>query len=98
MWNLPNILTLSRIPLMFVIVGLMYVGFAGAATIAFWLFIAAAISDWLDGSIARKRGIVSNFGKFMDALTDKILVIGLLVAFVEQDVLPLPYVLVTLCR
>ncbi|MBC8011392.1 MAG: CDP-diacylglycerol--glycerol-3-phosphate 3-phosphatidyltransferase [Burkholderiales bacterium] len=98
MWNLPNILTLSRIPLMFVIVALMYVGWAGAATLAFWLFIAAAISDWLDGAIARKRGIVSNFGKFMDALTDKILVIGLMVAFVEQDSLPLPYVLVTLCR
>lgn len=98
MWNLPNILTLSRIPLMFLIVGLMYADLAGAATLAFWLFIAAAISDWLDGAIARNRGIVSNFGKFMDALTDKILVIGLMVAFVEQDTLPLPYVLVTLCR
>lgn len=98
MWNLPNILTLSRIPLMFVIVGLMYVSWAGAATLAFWLFIAAAVSDWLDGSIARKRGIVSNFGKFMDALTDKVLVIGLMVAFVEQQVIPLPWVLITLCR
>lgn len=98
MWNLPNILTLSRVPLMFVIVGLMYVGWSGAATLAFWLFIAAAISDWLDGAIARKRGIVSNFGKFMDALTDKILVIGLMVAFVEQQVIPLPWVLITLCR
>jgi CDP-diacylglycerol--glycerol-3-phosphate 3-phosphatidyltransferase len=98
MWNLPNILTLSRIPLMFLIVGLMYMGWTGAATLAFWLFIAAAISDWLDGSIARRRGIVSNFGKFMDALTDKILVIGLMVAFVEQGTLPVPFVLVTLCR
>jgi CDP-diacylglycerol---glycerol-3-phosphate 3-phosphatidyltransferase len=98
MWNLPNILTLSRIPLMFVIVALMYVDWTGASTLAFWLFIAAAISDWLDGAIARRRGIVSNFGKFMDALTDKILVIGLMVAFVEQESLPLPYVLVTLCR
>lgn len=98
MWNLPNILTLSRIPLMFLIVGLMYVSWTGAATLAFWLFIAAAISDWLDGAIARKRGIVSNFGKFMDALTDKILVIGLMVAFVEQGSLPLAFVLVTLCR
>lgn len=98
MWNLPNILTLSRIPLMFLIVGLMYVGWTGAATLAFWLFIGAAISDWLDGAIARKRGIVSNFGKFMDALTDKVLVIGLMVAFVEQQVIPLPWVLITLCR
>ncbi len=98
MWNLPNLLTLSRIPLTFLIVGLMYLDFSGAASLAFWLFIAAAISDWLDGSIARRRGIVSNFGKFMDALTDKILVIGLMVAFVEQQVIPLPWVLITLCR
>ena len=98
MWNLPNILTLSRIPLMFVIVGLMYLDQTGAATLAFWLFIAAAISDWLDGAIARRRGLISNFGKFMDALTDKILVIGLMVAFVEQGTLPVPFVLVTLCR
>lgn len=98
MWNLPNILTLSRIPLMFVIVGLMYADWTGAATLAFWLFIAAAISDWLDGAIARRRGIVSNFGKFMDALTDKVLVIGLMVAFVHQQVIPLPWVLITLCR
>ncbi len=98
MWNLPNILTLSRIPLMFLIVGLMYVSWTGAATLAFWLFIAAAISDWLDGAIARKRGIVSNFGKFMDALTDKILVLGLMVAFVPVEEMLLPFVLVTLCR
>lgn len=98
MWNLPNILTLSRIPLMFLIVGLMYVSWIGAASLAFWLFIAAAISDWLDGAIARKRGIVSNFGKFMDALTDKILVLGLMVALVPVERVLLPFVLITLCR
>ena len=104
MWNLPNILTLSRIPMMFVIVGLMYAdrafaGWTGAATGAFGLFIAAAISDWLDGAIARRRGTVSNFGKFMDALTDKILVIGILVALVRHDEdLPITFVLLTIGR
>ena len=104
MWNLPNILTLSRIPLMFVIVGLMWVdhevaGWTGAATLAFWLFIGAAITDWLDGAIARKRGIVSNFGKFMDALTDKVLVLGIMVALVRHDEdLPVTFVLLTLGR
>jgi len=98
MWTLPNILTLSRIPLMFLIVWLTYQIWCGAATLAFVAFIAAALSDWLDGAIARKRGVVSNFGKFMDALTDKILVIGLMVTFVERFGLPLPFVLVTLCR
>ena len=104
MWNLPNLLTLSRIPLMFVIVGLMWVDnelerWTGAATLAFWLFIVAAITDWLDGSIARKRGIVSNFGKFMDALTDKVLVLGIMVALVRHDPdLPVTLVLLTLGR
>lgn len=104
MWNLPNILTLSRIPLMFVIVGLMWLdhetsGWTGAATLAFWLFIGAAITDWLDGAIARKRGIVSNFGKFMDALTDKVLVLGIMVALVRHDEeLPIAFVLLTLGR
>ncbi len=98
--NLPNLITLSRIPLTFVIVWLMYETWVGAASLAFWLFIGAAVSDWLDGYVARKRGIVSNFGKFMDALTDKILIIGLMVAFVSIPTwfIPVPFVLVTLCR
>lgn len=96
--NLPNIITLSRVPLMFVIVWLMYQRWLGAASLAFWLFIAAAIGDWLDGYLARKYNLVSTFGKLMDALTDKIMVIGLMVAFVDQDVVPVFWVLLTLCR
>jgi CDP-diacylglycerol--glycerol-3-phosphate 3-phosphatidyltransferase len=104
MWTLPNLLTLSRIPLMFAIVGLLWVhystaGWTGAATLGFWLFIGAAITDWLDGAIARRRGIVSNFGKFMDALTDKILVIGIMVALVRHEPdLPISLVLLTIGR
>ncbi len=96
--NLPNILTLSRIPLMFVIVGLMQCHWLGAASLAFWLFIAGAVSDWLDGHIARKRGLVSSFGKLMDALTDKIFVLGLMIGFVDDDALPIFWVLLVLCR
>lgn len=82
-YNLPNILTLSRVPAMFMIVGLMYAEFAWAATIAFWLFIAAALSDWLDGVLARANGQVSTFGRFMDAVIDKVMVVGLMVALVN---------------
>src|SRR4051812_6542732 len=96
--NLPNLITLSRIPTMFIIVWLMYCEWWGAATIAFWLFIAAAIGDWLDGYIARKQNLVSNFGKFMDALTDKVLILGIMVAFVGLKIIPIPWVLITLCR
>lgn len=96
--NLPNLITLSRIPLMFIIVGLMYCEWLGAASLAFWLFILAAIGDGLDGYLARKRGLVSTFGKLMDALTDKIMVVGLVIAFVEKHEIPLPLALITLCR
>ena len=85
MFSLPNLLTLSRVPLMFVVVALMYADFAWAPTIAFWLFIAAALTDWLDGKIARERGEVSSFGRFMDAVIDKVMVIGLLIALVNGD-------------
>ncbi|MFM1748271.1 MAG: hypothetical protein RLZZ188_1937 [Verrucomicrobiota bacterium] len=83
--NLPNILTLSRVPLMFIVVGLMYADFPWCDTLAFWLFIAAALTDWLDGKIARERGIVSSFGRFMDSVLDKVLVIGLMIALVNGD-------------
>ncbi len=85
MLSLPNLLTLSRVPLMFVVVALMYAEFPWAPTLAFWLFIAAALTDWLDGKIARERGEVSSFGRFMDAVIDKVLVIGLLIALVNGD-------------
>jgi CDP-diacylglycerol--glycerol-3-phosphate 3-phosphatidyltransferase len=96
--NTPNLITLSRIPLMFVIVSLMYGEWLGAASLAFWLFILAAVGDWYDGYLARKLKIVSTFGKLMDALTDKIMVLGLVIAFVDKDQIPVPLALITLCR
>jgi CDP-diacylglycerol--glycerol-3-phosphate 3-phosphatidyltransferase len=102
--NLPNILTLSRVPLMFIVVGLMYAEFHWSATLAFWLFIAAALTDWFDGMIARKLGIVSAFGRFMDSVIDKVLVIGVMIALVNGDyfagynVMAMMLLLCILCR
>ena len=96
--NLPNLITLSRIPMMFVIVGLMYCVFPGAATLAFVCFVLSAIGDWADGYLARKRGLISTFGKFMDALTDKVLVLGIMIAFVQLDVVQIIWVLVIIVR
>jgi CDP-diacylglycerol--glycerol-3-phosphate 3-phosphatidyltransferase len=84
--NLPNLLTISRVPMMFIVVALMYARFGWASTVAFWLFIAAALTDWLDGKIARERGEVSSFGRFMDAVIDKVMVIGLMIALVNDPV------------
>jgi len=83
-FTLPNILTISRVPAMFMIVGLMYADFPWAATLAFWLYIAAALTDWLDGKLARQRGEVSAFGRFMDTVIDKVMVIGLMIALVND--------------
>src|SRR5829696_5157805 len=103
--NLPNILTISRVPLMFIVVGLMYADFSYAATAAFWLFIAAPLTDWLDGKIARELGVVSSFGRFMDAVIDKVMVIGLMIAlvndaknFMGHDITAMVLLLCILCR
>ncbi len=96
--NLPNLITLSRIPMMFVIVWLMFQTWVGAASLAFWLFIAAAVGDWLDGYLARKMKLVSTFGKLMDALADKVMVLGIMVAFVDLQLIPVFWVLLNLCR
>jgi CDP-diacylglycerol---glycerol-3-phosphate 3-phosphatidyltransferase len=96
--NLPNLITLSRVPLMFVIVGLMYASFRGAPSLAFFLFILSAVGDWADGYLARRQGLISTFGKYMDALTDKVLVVGIMVALVEQGVIQIGWVLIILVR
>ncbi len=82
-FTLPNILTISRVPMMFVVVALMYSDWLWAATWAFWLFIASALTDWLDGLLARRANQVSAFGRFMDAVIDKVMVIGLMIALVN---------------
>jgi CDP-diacylglycerol--glycerol-3-phosphate 3-phosphatidyltransferase len=78
--NWPNLITLSRVPALFVVVALVFAGTPGAATAAFVVFVLGGVSDWLDGYLARRYRIVSNFGKLMDALTDKVLVVGLMIA------------------
>jgi CDP-diacylglycerol--glycerol-3-phosphate 3-phosphatidyltransferase len=82
-FTLPNVLTVSRVPMMFIVVALMYTDKPWAATWAFWLYIAAALSDWLDGLLARRANQVSAFGRFMDATLDKVMVIGLMIALVN---------------
>ena len=90
-FTLANWLTVSRVPAMFAIVWLMDRGTPWAATIAFWLFIVAALTDWLDGMIARARGEVSSFGRFMDAVIDKVMVLGLMIALLVGDYFEKPY-------
>ena len=99
--NLPNLLTLSRIPILFGVVGFLYLPFLGASSLAFVLFIIGALTDWADGYYARKQGLVSNFGKLMDALTDKVFMVGLFISLLVIGILPewtLPLLLLILTR
>ncbi|MDR1595645.1 MAG: CDP-diacylglycerol--glycerol-3-phosphate 3-phosphatidyltransferase [Puniceicoccales bacterium] len=86
--NLANCITLSRVPLLFLIVLFMYVDFPGSASLSIILFIFCGITDWLDGYLARKYNIISTLGMFMDALTDKIFMIGIMVTLLVLQILP----------
>lgn len=79
--NLPNKLTIIRFVLAPVFLVLMLVEFNHHLLLAFIVFFAAAITDILDGSIARKRSIVTNFGKFLDPIADKMLTSSAFLAF-----------------
>lgn len=89
--NLPNLLTLSRIPLMLLVIGLIYPdpnqSWPWIRTVALVVFLFAALTDWLDGCLARKFGQVSEFGKFMDALADKVLSMGMFVSLLALGAL-----------
>ncbi len=93
--NLPNKLTVLRVILIPFFVVCLMTGHAWPATI---LFILASLTDMLDGKIARKYHLVTNFGKFMDPLADKLLVAAALICFVELDRMPAWIVLIIISR
>ena len=86
--NLPNKLTLLRIILIPVFMGILYWGGPGAAYVALAVFIIASLTDLLDGKIARKYNLVTDFGKFADPLADKMLTTAALLWFVECGQMP----------
>lgn len=81
--HLPNQLTMARIAVIPVILGLMLVEARWAAWGALVLFVLAALTDWLDGYLARKQALVSSFGRVMDVIADKLLVAAVLLVLVN---------------
>lgn len=99
--NLPNKLTLLRVILIpffvFFYLGGDILPFDGAYVAAI-IFIVASLTDLFDGKIARKHNLVTNFGKFMDPLADKLLVVSALVCFVELKRMASWIVLIIIAR
>lgn len=85
--NLPNVLTLSRLGLAAVMMGLLTVPIPYAKSAALLVFAVAGITDYLDGYLARKQNLISAFGRLMDPLTDKVMVCAAFVSFVEINVM-----------
>ncbi|MEF9852449.1 MAG: CDP-diacylglycerol--glycerol-3-phosphate 3-phosphatidyltransferase [Hydrogenoanaerobacterium sp.] len=97
--NLPNKLTVLRMALVPVFVVFMFAdGIANNYIIAFFIFIVASFTDMLDGQIARKNNLVTDFGKFMDPLADKILVMSAMLCLVQMKYVPAWVVIVILSR
>lgn len=96
--NLPNKLTVLRIVLIPVFMGILYWGFTGAQYVALAVFIIASLTDFLDGYIARRDGLVTDFGKFADPLADKMLVTAAMLWFVEIGQMPAWVLLIVLVR
>lgn len=98
--NLPNKLTLFRVILIpFFVFFLLAPYFPGCGNyIAVAIFIVASLTDFLDGKIARKYNLVTNFGKFMDPLADKLLVCSALICLIALDRIPAWVVIIIIAR
>lgn len=96
--NLPNLITLSRIFLVIPLIYLLYQPSIEFQWLALIIFIIAALTDWLDGYVARKLDQITELGKFLDPLTDKILVITPLLLLIERQIIPAWGVLIIVVR
>ena len=96
--NLPNKLTLVRIALIPVFVLFIYFENLWCQLAAALVFIGASITDYLDGNIARKNNLVTNFGKFADPIADKMLVMSAFIMLVAQGRMPAWVCIIFLAR
>lgn len=88
LWNIANVLTMLRLVLVPVFIWLFLLGHSGGRLAATIVFIIAAITDKLDGDIARARNLITNFGKIADPIADKALVMSAMVMLSWTDLMP----------
>ena len=98
--NTPNKLTVARMILVPFLVVFMLTGWGGEANrwICLAIFVAASVTDWFDGHLARQYNLITNFGKFMDPLADKLLVCSAMICMIELDRLPAWVVIIIIGR
>ena len=98
--NLPNKLTMIRVILVPVFIVLLFMGQNNPIFkyLALAVFVIASLTDTLDGYIARSRNLVTNFGKFMDPLADKLLVCSALICFIQIGTIPAWVVIIIISR
>lgn len=96
--NLPNKLSLARMAMIPVMVALMHPNTPVCNLLSAAVFGAAAFTDYLDGHIARKQGIVTDFGKFIDPVADKLLNLSAMIMLIHLGLLPAWMVIVILAR
>lgn len=96
--NLPNTLTMLRIVLAFAFVFFLFVGGLFYKSLALATFLLASLTDLLDGFLAKRNNQITDFGKLMDPIADKILVLSAFIAFVELGIIPAWMVVVIILR
>jgi len=98
--NLPNQLTVARLGMCGLLIVSMSLPWPYAATTAFVIFVIASLTDWLDGEIARSRNLITDLGKLLDPLADKVLILGTLIALAVEPhhLAPMWMVVVILAR
>lgn len=96
--NLPNALTLARLGLAVIFVASLSLDYPWHFTIAFALFVLAALTDYLDGEIARRWNLITDFGRLMDPLADKILTASAFICLIPLGALPAWAVIIIISR
>ena len=97
--NTPNKLTIARMIIVPFLVIFLLTGWGGEANryISLTLFVVASVTDWFDGYLARKNNLVTNFGKFMDPLADKLLVCSAMICMIDLKRLSAWFVIIIIC-
>ena len=96
--NTANKLTLCRVVMIPIFIVLLYVDFAAHLWVALGVFILASVTDFVDGYVARHYNQITDFGKFMDPLADKLLVVSAMLWFIESGQMPAWAVLIVVAR